>query len=502
MKTDRINKLLFILLISSCFFLVPFISPSFHTHMYVCLAYCISYRNVASIISKHKNNSSQQSISPKQLTDIVYDVFFATQKAGFFLDSNSFRLDRAVTILTNFLWNIFDSKRMQNISLMELKLTLLILCELEPLNSFNQIIDAHFEIAKDFNHCITKPRFEEFINIFGKVLSYLGEPLYFEQRVISEILTEAFANSPGINGICQYNFYTLWQSHQNTKFSTYTNLFLLLIRFKKSETIIHQNECAGCKKFPIVGLRYKCQKCKGLSLCFCCFSKGFTNKRHSLGHRFFELTSNEKSRGRMSSVLMKFIKLFQRSSAASLRQSFQSTNDLQNDNGNTKLIEDEHIELMQIDDDMECGTTHNRQRRGTIRSEIFNNSENLLILQRNLMDKLLSAIENLKCETEKFKKMSVDHKKIIASDTEFEKYLKCHEQFLCDQVEVLKQIHEATVQSFSSNQNNKTIKSFSTPTKSIFLPSSTPYAVKDNKPKVMVDPILCKSSKCLAGIFS
>lgn len=397
------------------------------------------------------------------------------------------------------MWDIFDPKRIQNISLMEFKLAMLVLCELEPLNTFNQIIDAHFEIAKDFNHCITKPRFEEFINIVGKMLSFLGEPLYFEQQVIIDILTEAFADSPGINGICQYNFYKLWTSHQNNKFSTYTNIFLLLIRFKKSESIIHQNECAGCKKFPIVGLRYKCQKCKGLSLCFGCFSKGFTNKRHSFGHRFFELTSNKREHGKLCSVVLKFLKLFQRQSQANLNQSYHSSCDLHNnDNGNTKLIEDEHIELVQIDDDMEFGTSvHHRQRRGTIRSEIFNNSENLLILQRNLMDKLLSAIENLKTETESFKKMSKENKKIIAADTEFEKYLHCHEQFLCDQVEILKQIHEATVQSFSSTQNNKTIKSFSTPTKSIFLPSSTPYAHKD-KPKVMVDPILCKSSEYFA----
>ncbi|KAL7039892.1 hypothetical protein ACKWTF_000164 [Chironomus riparius] len=455
--------------------------------------YCISYRNVVSIIQKHKNGSTQQqSISPKQLTDIVYDIFYATQKAGFYFDNKAFRLEMAVTILTNFLWNIFDSKRMQNISLMEFKLTMLVLCDLEPLNTFNQIIDAHFEMAKDFNHCITKPRFEEFINIFGKILSYLGEPLYFDQKVISDILAEAFLNSPGINGICQYNFYSLWTD----KLSKYTIIFLLLIRFKKSESIIHQNECAGCKKFPITGLRYKCQKCKGMSLCFKCFSKGFTNKRHSFGHRFYELTSNEKEHGKMCSILLKFLKIFQRqSNTASLNQSLHSTHDQHaENNGNTKLIEDEHIELVQIDDDMECGTSiHYRQRRGTIRSEIFNNSENLLILQRNLMDKLLNAVENLKSETESFQKMSNENKKIIASDTEFEKYLNSHGQFLFEQVEILKQIHQATIQSFSSNQNNKTIKSFSTPTKSIFLPSSTPYNNPKEKPKLMVDPILANS---------
>lgn len=457
-------------------------------------AYCISYRVVISILKKHKSCSSQQSLSPNELKNIISDIFFATEKAGL-IDTKNFLLDQSVTILTNFLWSIFDAKRIQNITLMEFQLALLILCELEPLNTFQQIIESHFEIVKDFNHLITQARFEEFVNIYGKILAILGEPLYFEPKVMSEILSEAFANTPGLNGINQFTFFNLWTCHESTKFSAYTNLFLLMIRFKKSEFVVHQNECNGCKKYPIVGLRYKCQKCKNLSLCFNCFSKGFTSKRHSFGHRYFELISNEKEQSKWYAFVTKFFNVFrwQAGTIAAINNVDSSPK-----SDNTKLIEDQHIELMQIDDDMEGGTTLNhggmRQRRGTIRSEIFNNSENLLILQRNLMDKLLGAIETLKVETESFKKMSTEKQTFVKCDAEMEKFLRRHATFLCDQVEMLKQIHEATVQSISSTQNNKTIKSFSSPAKSIFLPSSTPYTTKE-KPKLMVDPILCKSSE-------
>lgn len=409
------------------------------------------------------------------MADIIYDIFYASEKSGLFIDKTDFRLESAVSILTNFFWNVFDRNRSQNITIMELKLAFLILCDIEPSNAYQSIMNAHFEIVKDFNRCITKPRFEEFVNIFGKILSYLGEPIYFEPKVISDILTEAFSSSPGFNGISQDTFYNLWLSHQATKFSSYTNIFLLMIRFKKSESVVHQTECYACKKFPIIGLRYKCQKCN-ISLCFECFSKGFTSKRHSLGHRFYELSSCEKENSAFCAFFGKILSLFRsQSRAASINQSY----DHQAENQHTKLIEDEHIELVQVDDDMDMGI---RKRSGTIRSEIYNNSENLLIQQRELMDKFLSTLENLKIENEKFVKTHKNQQE--------------HGTFINDQVEIFHKIHEELASTFNRAQSNNTIRPFASPSKSIFLPSSTPYVVKEKPKLTLANPLmLSKSSK-------
>lgn len=441
---------------------------------------------VLSIIEKHKGSqTAQESVDPRQLTDIIHDIFFASEKAGLFIDNKTFQLNTAISILTNFIWNIFDPKRMHNISMMELKLTFLIICEMEPVNSYKSIMDMHFEIVKDFNRCITKTRFEEFINIFAKILSYLGEPIYFEPKVIADILIESFKNVPGSCGISQDSFYNLWLSHQDSKFSSYTNIFLLLIRFKKSEAVIHQNDCAGCKKFPIVGLRYKCQKCK-ISLCFDCFSKGFTSARHSLGHRFFELSTCERDRqGVICTFIDKFLSIFQKRDNATLNPNL--------DLGNTKLIEDDHIELMQVDDDMDVGTF--RKRRGTIRSEVYNNSENLFIQQRDLIDKLLSATENLKLEGEKFNNIIfkfVDE----STNSEMQKEMRSHGEALSEQIEIFQKIHEDLANTFGRNQSNNTIRPFSSPTKSIFLPSSTPMTKENSKP-VMLN----KSSNIIFSLF-
>ena len=484
------------------------ISPDCRTHcadFCLLLAFCIPFRSAMSIISKHKAGSSQESVSPSQLTAIIHDIFFATEKAGFYIDHKGFTLKSAISILSNLLWNIFDVKRQQNISLMELKLALLVLCELPPANTYHQLIDAHFDIAKDHNNCITRTRFEEFVNIFGKLLSYLGEPLYFERKVVSEIVNEVFENYPGINGMSQFTFTNLWTSHESTSFSNYTNLFLLLIRFKKSEQVVHHNQCSSCHTFPIVGMRFKCQKCKGLSLCFTCFSKGYVNSRHSLAHRMFELSSNEKERGCFQQFVLRFCSIFKSQPKTTLtNQGTPSdlTHNLKHLDGNTKLIENEHVELILIDDDMEGGTCARRgKRRGTIRSEIFNNSENLLILQRDLMEKLLKAVDSMRAESETFEKLATEKQKFLEVDGDVTKFIDKHNKFIAEHVDLLKSIQEAMVSSLSSSQNNKTIKSvFTSPTTSLFLPhSSTPYRTK--KILKVFDPpteiALSDSSECL-----
>lgn len=482
---------------------ISLVADSKKKFVYVILAFSIPFRSAISIIMKHKSGSSQD-VSPAELTNIIHDIFFANEKAGFYVEHKNFNLGKAISILCNFLWNIFDPKRQQNISLMELKLAMLILCELPPINTYHQLIDAHFDIAKDHNNCITRSRFEDFINVTAKLLSYLGEPLYFERQTVSEIVNEVFHAYTGLNGMNQFTFMNLWTSHDSTKFSAYTNLFLLLIRFKKSEQVVHRNQCSSCNEFPIVGMRFKCLKCRSLSLCFTCFSKGFVNQRHSLAHRMTELNSNEKDLGKLCKLFSSFVKMFRRQPHVSLQNPAISSVFATSKSqivGDTKLIENEHVELSHVDDDMEGGTGARLDKsRRIIRSEVYNNSENLLILQRSLMEKFLSAIENIKLESENYQNSIDTNKAGLATVPDIAKFVNLHNAFLIDYTNELKLIHETMMSSFSSSQNNKTIKSghFSSPTTSLFLPhSSTPYrAEKTNaKENIPLELALCKSSK-------
>lgn len=92
-------------------------------------------------------------------------------------------------------------------------------------------------------------------------------------------------------GLSEYQFIDLWQQ-QNIKFSYYTNVLALLHRIKESQSIVHEVECVNCKKSPIVGIRFKCQQCNKLSLCFECFCTGYKSSKHEMFHRMYEISTN------------------------------------------------------------------------------------------------------------------------------------------------------------------------------------------------------------------
>ncbi|VDM36823.1 unnamed protein product [Hydatigera taeniaeformis] len=53
----------------------------------------------------------------------------------------------------------------------------------------------------------------------------------------------------------------------------------------------HPLKCEGCKREPIVGLRYKCTRCPRYNLCQDCFWTGITTDPHTNSHDVKEYTS-------------------------------------------------------------------------------------------------------------------------------------------------------------------------------------------------------------------
>lgn len=141
----------------------------------------------------------------------------------------------------------------------------------------------------------------------------IDETLYFDRKTTQEILNESFDQCQFIS---QFQFVNLWIADANSKFSQYSNLFVLLIRLKKAEHVVHNVRCTGtdCESFPVKGLLFKCQKCKNLVLCFNCFTRGYTgNKSHTLAHRMFELSSVEVAEPRkLGILLLKICNVFKR----------------------------------------------------------------------------------------------------------------------------------------------------------------------------------------------
>ena len=132
---------------------------------------------ISTVLERHRLHQIDDAplLRPTVLTALLHDIFYAAEKMGLFLECENFQLKTACSVLANLFWNVFDSKRSTSISLMELKLTLLILCELPV--SYQDIINEHFQLTKDHNNCVTRTRMESIVTIFTKLLSYLGKSL-------------------------------------------------------------------------------------------------------------------------------------------------------------------------------------------------------------------------------------------------------------------------------------------------------------------------------------
>ena len=174
------------------------------------------------------------------------------------------------------------------LSLLDLKQTLLILCN--NLN-YQKMVLEEFALIADHNRCVTRFRFESMIKVIAKLFSYLDESVHYGSHVTSDWLQECFQKCPGLNGLNEYQFMCLWQN-QSISFSCYSSVLGLVQRIKESQNIIHDVNCVSCKMSPIQGIRFKCQQCRKLSLCYECFCHGYSNSKHELSHRMYEISSN------------------------------------------------------------------------------------------------------------------------------------------------------------------------------------------------------------------
>ncbi|VDD74552.1 unnamed protein product [Mesocestoides corti] len=86
----------------------------------------------------------------------------------------------------------------------------------------------------------------------------------------------------------------------NFSYNAQTSKFLLSGSepFFSFKTVQHPLKCEGCKREPIVGLRYKCTRCPRYSLCQDCFWTGITTDSHTNSHDVKEYTTATKTHSR------------------------------------------------------------------------------------------------------------------------------------------------------------------------------------------------------------
>ncbi|XP_055586617.1 dystrobrevin alpha isoform X2 [Uranotaenia lowii] len=416
----------------------------------------IPYQTVCTILERHRLNliDTAPAIKASQLTAILHDVYFAADQLGYFTDLTQ-RPNRETLIATlaGLFWAVYDPKRCNPLSVLEVKQTFLLLCETP---NFDQIIWEHYQLTSDHNLCVSRHRFEAMLLNLAKLLSFVGEPDHLRTKLVQEIVSECFLNFPGLVGLTEYQFSCLWKL--SSKFSYYSNILSLSKRLKDSEYIIHNVQCSACRG-TIQGLRFKCQKCRNLSLCIDCFSQGFTSKGHNIGHKMFEISTNETTSNKFCTIFWKICNLFTRSqNSASLAQP-QSTFD----NMEAKLIDTNAVELQEIDQPPAAsstlrggtcgGTTLSHSLNSTScaslrkasskNTSIFSNIECHLFTSsqsQNLSEKLSAVLELLDDDNEKYRIKLANLKASGTVEKALLDYFDEHCKLVAEQLKVLKEV--------------------------------------------------------------
>ncbi|XP_058840963.1 dystrobrevin alpha isoform X2 [Topomyia yanbarensis] len=418
--------------------------------LYVYIMHHIPFQTVCTILERHCLNQidSAPSVKPTQLTAVLHDVYFAAEQLGYFSDLDQ-QPDRETLIATmaGFFWAVYDPKRCNPISVLELKQTFLLLCETQ---NFEQIVWEHFHLTSDHNLCVSRHRFEAMLMNLAKLLSFLGEPDHIKPNLVQEIVGECFAHYPGLVGLTEYQFSCLWKL--SSKFSYYSNVVALSKRLKESEFVVHNVQCTGCR-VTIQGLRFKCQKCRNLSLCIDCFSQGYLSKNHNVGHKMYEISTNDISTNKISTLFMKICNLFSRSSVPQSHMQQPSTFD----NMKAKLIDTNAVELQEIEPSpAACSTmrgtlsrTLNSTNSASLRKSssknmsIFSNIDSQLFTSSQsqmLVEKLTSVLEILEDDSEKYRLTLANLKANNAVDKSHLEYFDGHGKIISEQLKTLKDV--------------------------------------------------------------
>ncbi|EAA04877.5 AGAP000996-PA [Anopheles gambiae str. PEST] len=341
----------------------------------------IPFEMVHSILNRHQLNliDSAPSIKPGQLASVVHDVYFAAARMGYF-DELPARpnLDAASALLAGFLWAVFDPKRTTPVSVLELRQAFLLLCDHA---THGQLVWEHFRLTSDHNLCVSRHRFEAMLTVLSKVLTFLGEPDHLRPSMVQQITGECFANYPGLVGLTEYQFCCLWKL--SSLFSYYANVVTLCKRLHDTEHITHGMPCYGCRA-PIRGLRFKCQRCRHVSLCLDCFTAGYSSKRHSMAHKMYEISAGEGETGSRCTAWADKVRAAAAGGGNDGLPSAPSTYE----NLEAKLIDTKAVDLGQSEEALAGEPDAGGERRGTAqrRESIISST-----LKRNMS--LFSSVE-------------------------------------------------------------------------------------------------------------
>ncbi|XP_049543887.1 dystrobrevin alpha [Anopheles darlingi] len=428
----------------------------------------IPFELVCSILDRHQLNliDSAPSVKPAPLTAAIHDIYFAAARMGYF-DELTTTPDpsMASALLASFLWAVFDPRRATPISVLELRQTFLLLCD-HPHHT--QLVLEHFRLASDHNLCVSRHRFETMLGVLSKLLAYLGEPDHLRPTMVQQITAECFASYPGLVGLTEYQFSCLWKL--SSLFSYYSNVVSLCRRFRDTEGVVHGGApCTGCH-FVIRGLRFQCQRCRGVSLCTDCFTAGYSDKRHNVSHKMYEISGDDRDGSWCTAWLGAVWRWF--TNRGTIKREPATTVPSTFDNIDAKLIDTKAVELMgsaapnessvgQLPTDASMagllllGRSISRNRSSTMRRNvsgfIVSNCNDEMAERRKLIMKLSNVTDALEEQHKLGAKQLSEWKNSLAEEerrcsNEMRIFFDKHLQQLHEHLTHLKRIHSQLLQ--------------------------------------------------------
>ncbi|XP_053681732.1 dystrobrevin alpha [Sabethes cyaneus] len=421
---------------------------------------CIPFQTVCTILDRHclTQIDSAPSVKPTQLTAVLHDVYFAAEQLGYFAElSQPVDRETVIATLAGLFWAVYDPKRCNPISVLELRQTFLLLCDTQ---NFEQIVWEHFQLTSDHNLCVSRHRFEAMLMNLAKLLAFLGEPDHLKQSLVQDIVGECFAHYPGLVGLTEYQFSCLWKL--SSKFSYYSNVLALSKRLRDSEFVIHNVQCSGCR-VTIQGLRFKCQRCRNLSLCIDCFSQAFSTKSHNVGHKMYEISTNGITSNKISTLLLKICNIFNQCPSESQARLQQPSTF---DNMEAKLIDTHAVELQDIEPTPPAASS---TLRGTLSRSLNSTSSASLRKTANkntsifssidcqlftstqssgLAEKMSAIVEILEEDSEKYRLKLANLKANNSGNKDLLEYFDSHGKLIAEQLKAMKEVCSKIGRSF------------------------------------------------------
>jgi dystrophin len=184
-------------------------------------------------------------------------------------------IEESVELTLNWALNCYDNGRTGRVLLRSLATGIIILSALTPLEKYDGLYKI---ITSTENETISEDNLSTLLLDILMLIEFVSEEkVYSSEDIPGAVLScKQLLNTEIINEAGFINW-----AKREPQILTWLPTFHRLVT---SESIKHEAKCAVCKMCPIVGFRYRCQKCFNIDICQNCYWLQCGTKTHKITH--------------------------------------------------------------------------------------------------------------------------------------------------------------------------------------------------------------------------